>query len=55
MALSTSALYVGISIAGAAGGWSVASFDGTGAAVVAAVICLVSLAATLVIVRRFPT
>ena len=55
VALSTSALYVGISIAGAVGGWSVTSFDGTGAAVVAAVICLVSLAATLVIVRRFPT
>ena len=39
----------------AVGGWSVASFDGAGAAVAAAVICLVSLAATLAIVRRFPT
>ncbi|MGO1417426.1 MAG: MFS transporter [Candidatus Corynebacterium faecigallinarum] len=55
VALSTSALYVGISIAGAVGGWSVASFDGTGTAVAAAVIFLVSLAATLMIVRRFPT
>ena len=55
VALNTSALYVGISVAGALGGWAIAAHGGRGGAVVAAVICVVTVIAMAGFVRRYPS
>lgn len=55
VAMNTSALYVGISIAGALGGASVAAYGGHGAAVTAAVICLITLLTMRTLVRKYPS
>lgn len=55
VALNSSALYAGISIAGAAGGAAVATFGGRGGAVVAAVICLITVLTMTGLVRKFPS
>lgn len=55
IALNTSALYVGISIAGALGGAAVAAHSGVGAAVVGAGISLITLLTMMVLVGKFPS
>lgn len=55
VALNTSALYVGISVAGALGGGAIAAHGGRGGAVAAAVICLVTVIAMAEFVRRYPS
>ncbi len=55
VALNTSALYVGVSVAGAVGGGAVALYGGTGAAVAAAAIAAVTLGVMAASVRRFPS
>lgn len=55
VALNTSALYVGISIAGAVGGAAIAAYGGQGAAVVAAMICLITMVTMWVLVRKYPS
>jgi|SRR5690625_2238572 len=55
VALNTSALYVGISIAGGLGGVSVAAYGGHGAAVTATLICLITLSVMTAMVRRYPS
>ena len=55
VALNTSALYVGISVAGALGGGAIAAQGGRGGAVAAAVICLVTVIVMAEFVRRYPS
>lgn len=55
VALNTSGLYVGIAIAGAVGGGSVAAYGGQGGAVAAALLCLIALATMTVLVGKFPS
>lgn len=55
VALNTSALYVGISLAGAIGGWSIAAYGGRGATVAAALISVATLVTMIGTVRRFPS
>src|SRR5690625_1490208 len=55
IALNTSALYVGISIAGALGGGVIAAYSGTGGAAAAAIVCLLTLALMAGFVRLYPS
>lgn len=55
IALNTSALYVGISIAGVLGGAAVAAHDGLGAAVAAAGISLIALLTMVALVAKYPS
>src|SRR5690625_4763084 len=55
VALNTSALYVGVSIAGGLGGAAIAEYDRHGAVVVAAAICLLTLFTMRVLVRKYPS
>uniref|UniRef100_UPI000377C897 MFS transporter n=1 Tax=Nocardiopsis halotolerans TaxID=124252 RepID=UPI000377C897 len=54
MALNTSGLYVGVSVAGAVGGAALSGYGGTGVAVAATVVGLVALVVMAVSVRLFP-
>lgn len=55
VALNTSGLYVGIALAGALGGAAVAAYDGTGVAVVATAIGVVTFGVMTASVRWFPS
>lgn len=55
VALNTSGLYVGISIAGVVGGGSVAAYGGQGGAVAAALLCLIALVMMTAFVWKFPS
>lgn len=55
VAMNTSALYVGISIAGALGGAAVAAYGGQGPAVTAAIICMITWLTMRVLVRKYPS
>ncbi|WP_199487537.1 MFS transporter [Actinomadura spongiicola] len=54
VALNTSGLYVGIAMAGAAGGAVLAAYDGTGVAVAATAVGVVAYTVLAASVRRFP-
>lgn len=55
VALNTSALYVGISLAGVLGGAALTADGGRGAAIVAALICLATVVAMATFVSRYPS
>ncbi|SEE78771.1 MFS transporter [Ruania alba] len=55
IALNTSALYVGISIAGALGGGAIAAHGGRGGATAAAIVCVLTLVVMAGFVRVFPS
>jgi len=55
VALNTSGLYVGIAIAGAVGGGAITLYGGTGAAVAASAIGLVTLVVMSLSVRFYPS